>query len=210
MLGYTCCMTNIYIFIIFTFLLHTASPMHSKCWLVGNSLELLVFPGAADLGGEPLSQFLQAARVLQLNLRFAAEELLQVLQQLDTWLRLLLQAFELFHQLVANLCPSEEKDLSQLFVLLSQQCTTSPSQKYPEKVKRCIFIMYYIIIWHKKMFSAYIFIFHKLIICGKTSASILMETTFPNSWFILKHLCMYIKRQTDRLCFLRSALLSAT
>lgn len=85
--------------------------LQSKCLLVGNSLELLVFPGAADLGGEPLSQLLQAARVLQLNLRFAAEELLQVLQQLDTWLRLLLQAFELFHQLVTDLCPSKEKKI---------------------------------------------------------------------------------------------------
>lgn len=73
-----------------------------------NSLEQLVFPGAADLGGEPLCQLVQAARVFQLNLCFAAEELLQVLQQLDTRLRLLLQAFELFDQLVADLCPLEE------------------------------------------------------------------------------------------------------
>lgn len=73
-----------------------------------NSLEQLVFPGAADLGGEPLCQLVQAARVFQLNLRFAAEELLQVLQQLDTRLGLLLQAFELFDQLVADLCPLEE------------------------------------------------------------------------------------------------------
>lgn len=68
-----------------------------------DSLEELVLPGAADLGGEPLSQLVQAARVLQLDLRLATEELLQVLQQLDAGLRLLLQALELLHQLVADL-----------------------------------------------------------------------------------------------------------
>ena len=46
------------------------------------SLEL-VFPGAADLGGEALGQLLQAAGILQLDLSFPAEELLQVLQQLQ-------------------------------------------------------------------------------------------------------------------------------
>lgn len=68
-----------------------------------DSLEELVLPGAADLGGEPLGQLVQAARVLQLDLRLATEELLQVLQQLDAGLRLLLQALELLHQLVADL-----------------------------------------------------------------------------------------------------------
>lgn len=52
-----------------------------KCF---NSLKLLVFSGAADLRGEPLSQFLQAAGVFQFNLCFATEELLQILQELDT------------------------------------------------------------------------------------------------------------------------------
>ena len=77
--------------------------------LLENSLELLVFSGAADLGGKPLSQFLQAAGVFQLNLSFAAEEFLQVLQQLDAGLRLLLQALKLLHQLVTDLCPSKHQ-----------------------------------------------------------------------------------------------------
>lgn len=75
-----------------------------------NSLELLMLPRAADLGGEPLGELLQAAGVFQLNLCFAAEELLQVLQQLDARLGLLLQAFELLHQLVTDLCPSKTAD----------------------------------------------------------------------------------------------------
>ena len=75
----------------------------------GNSLELVVFSGAADLVGESLGQFLQAAGVLQLDLSLAAEEVLQVLQQLDTRLGLLLQAFELLHQLVTDLCVSKHK-----------------------------------------------------------------------------------------------------
>lgn len=68
-----------------------------------SSLEL-VLPGTADLGGEPLGQLLQAAGVLQLNLSFPAEELLEVLEQLQPGLGLLLQAFELLHQLRADLC----------------------------------------------------------------------------------------------------------
>lgn len=68
-----------------------------------SSLEL-VLPGAADLGGESLGQLLQAAGVLELNLGFPAEELLEVLQQLQPRLGLLLQAFELLHQLRADLC----------------------------------------------------------------------------------------------------------
>lgn len=63
----------------------------------------LVLTGAADLGGEALGQLLQAAGVLQLDLGLPAEELLQVLQQLQARLRLLLQAFELLHQLCADL-----------------------------------------------------------------------------------------------------------
>ena len=62
-----------------------------------------MFSGAADLGGEALGQLLQAARVLQLDLGLAAEELLQVLHQLDARVRLLLQTFELLHQLVPDL-----------------------------------------------------------------------------------------------------------
>lgn len=58
---------------------------------------------AADLGGEALGQLLQAAGILQLDLGLPAEELLQVLQQLQARLRLLLQAFELLHQLRADL-----------------------------------------------------------------------------------------------------------
>lgn len=68
-----------------------------------SSLEL-VLPGTADLGGEPLGQLLQAAGVLELNLSFPAEELLEVLKQLQPGLGLLLQAFELLHQLRADLC----------------------------------------------------------------------------------------------------------
>lgn len=40
----------------------------------------------------------------------------------------------------------DKNGMTQLFMLLSQQCTTCPGQKYPEKVKHCIFIVYYIII----------------------------------------------------------------
>lgn len=77
--------------------LHQSAP--------GNSHLLeLVLSGAADLGGEALSQLLQAAGVLQLDLGLPAEELLQVLQQLQARLRLLLQAFELLHQLRSDLC----------------------------------------------------------------------------------------------------------
>lgn len=66
-----------------------------------------MFSGAADLRGEPLGQFLQAAGIFQFDLRFATEELLQVLQELDTRFRLLLQAFELLHQLVSDLCSAK-------------------------------------------------------------------------------------------------------
>lgn len=82
---------------------------NAACRAWGDSLEQLVLPGAADFGGEPLRQLVQAARVLQLDLRFATEELLQVLQQLDAGLRLLLQALELLHQLVADLWALEEQ-----------------------------------------------------------------------------------------------------
>lgn len=46
------------------------------------SLEL-VLPGAADFGREPLGQLLQAAGVLELNLSLPAEELLEILKQLQ-------------------------------------------------------------------------------------------------------------------------------
>lgn len=69
----------------------------------------LVLSGAADLGGEALGQFLQAAGILQLDLRLPAEELLQVLQQLQPRLRLLLQALELLHQLRADLCNDQTR-----------------------------------------------------------------------------------------------------
>ena len=78
-----------------------------------SSLELVVLPGAADLGGEALGQLLQAAGVLQLDLGLAPEELLQVLQQLDARLGLLLQALELLHQLVTDLC-GRQKDAREL------------------------------------------------------------------------------------------------
>ena len=64
----------------------------------------MVFPRAADLGGEALRQLIQAAGILQLYLGLAPEELLQVLKQLQARLGLLLQAFELLHQLVPDLC----------------------------------------------------------------------------------------------------------
>lgn len=64
----------------------------------------LVLSGAANLGGEAFSQLLQAPGVLQLDLGLPAEKLLQVLQQLQARLRLLLQAFELLHQLRSDFC----------------------------------------------------------------------------------------------------------
>lgn len=72
------------------------------------SLEL-VLPGAADLGGEALGQLLQAAGILELNLGFPAEKLLEVLEQLQPRLRLLLQALELLHQLRADLCRQRQE-----------------------------------------------------------------------------------------------------
>lgn len=78
-----------------------------------------MFSGAADLGGEALGQFLQAAGIFQFDLCFASKELLQVLQQLDTRLRLLLQAFELLHQLVADLCSKRKKKKKNRFPSVS-------------------------------------------------------------------------------------------
>lgn len=72
------------------------------------SLEL-VLPGAADLGGEALGQLLQAAGILELDLSFPAEKLLEVLEQLQSRLRLLLQALELLHQLRADLCGQRQE-----------------------------------------------------------------------------------------------------
>lgn len=72
-------------------------------------LELLVFPGAADFGGKPLGEFVQTAGIFQFDFCLATEKLLQVLQQLDAGFRLLLQAFELLHQLVTDFCPRKTK-----------------------------------------------------------------------------------------------------
>lgn len=72
-------------------------------------LKVLVLSGGADLGRVTLSQFIQASGVLQLELGFSTEELLQVLQQLQPGLRLLLQTTELLDQLVTDLCISKRE-----------------------------------------------------------------------------------------------------
>lgn len=82
----------------------TTVPSGTACLLE------LVLSGAAYLGGEPLSQLLQAPGVLQLDLGLPAEELLQVLQQLQARLRLLLQAFELLHQLSSDFCTDTREE----------------------------------------------------------------------------------------------------
>lgn len=69
---------------------------------------MLVLSGGADLGRVTLCQFVQASGVLKLELGLSTEELLQVLQQLQTGLRLLLQTTELLHQLVTDLCISKK------------------------------------------------------------------------------------------------------
>lgn len=71
----------------------------------GFLLELVVL-GAAGLGQEPLSQLLQIARVVHLDLGLLAEEVLQVLEELHPELALLVQTFELFYQLSPDLCQS--------------------------------------------------------------------------------------------------------
>lgn len=71
---------------------------------------MLVLSGGADLGGVALSQLVQASGVLELELGLPAEELLQVLQQLQPGLGLLLQTTELLHQLVTDLCISKKGD----------------------------------------------------------------------------------------------------
>lgn len=76
--------------------------------MCANSLEVLVLSGGADLGRVALGQFVQAPGVLELQLGFSAEELLQVLQQLQPGLRLLLQTSKLLHQLVTDLCVSKK------------------------------------------------------------------------------------------------------
>lgn len=65
---------------------------------------MLVLSGGADLGGVALGQFIQASGILELELGLPAEELLQVLQQLQSGLGLLLQTAELLHQLITNFC----------------------------------------------------------------------------------------------------------
>lgn len=87
--------------------INTDGPLLNTAWW--DSLEVLVLSGGADLGGVSLSQFVQASGVLELELSFSAEELLQVLQQLQTGLRLLLQTTELLNQLVADLCVSKRR-----------------------------------------------------------------------------------------------------
>lgn len=76
-----------------------------------DSLEVLVLSGGANLGRVALSQFVQASGVLKLELGLSAEELLQVLQQLQPGLGLLLQTAELLHQLVTDLCTSKRETM---------------------------------------------------------------------------------------------------
>ncbi|KAF3856233.1 hypothetical protein F7725_016956 [Dissostichus mawsoni] len=66
-------------------------------------------PSGADLGRVALGQFVQASGVLKLEFGLSAEEILQVLEQLQPGLRLLLQTAELFHQLVTDLCISKRE-----------------------------------------------------------------------------------------------------
>lgn len=79
---------------------------HRQSW---DSLEVLVLSRGADLRGVALSQLVQASGVLELELSLSAEELLQVLQQLQPRLWLLLQTTELLHKLVTDLCKSERE-----------------------------------------------------------------------------------------------------
>lgn len=65
--------------------------------------------GAACLGEEPLSQLLQVAAIIHLNLRLLPEKVLQILEQLHPQLALLVQTLELFHQLGTDLCQGEEE-----------------------------------------------------------------------------------------------------
>lgn len=69
---------------------------------------MLVLSEIADLGRVALGQFVQASGVFKLELCLSAEELLQVLQQLQPGLRLLLQTSKLLHQLVTDLCISKK------------------------------------------------------------------------------------------------------
>lgn len=69
--------------------------------------------GAACLGEEPLSKFLQVAAVVHLNLSLLPEEVLQVLKQLHPQLTLLVQTLELFYQLGTDLCQGEEKKIGE-------------------------------------------------------------------------------------------------
>lgn len=67
--------------------------------------------GATCLGQEPLSEFLQIARVVHFDLGLLAEEVLQVLEELHTELALLIQTFELFYQLSPDLCQKMERQV---------------------------------------------------------------------------------------------------
>lgn len=100
----------------------TNVPLCKSLWL--DSLEVLVLSGGADLGGVALSQFVQASGVLKLELGLSAEELLQVLQQLQPGLGLLLQTAELLHQLVTDLCISKRETMFRINTdsLVGQAC----------------------------------------------------------------------------------------
>ena len=62
-------------------------------------LVLLMVFRAACFGHEPLGELLQVPGILRLDLRLLPEEVLQVLEQLDSHLGLLLQTSLLLHQL---------------------------------------------------------------------------------------------------------------
>lgn len=77
-------------------------PLSLQKELLNTVLELLVF-GAPRFGQESLSQLLQVPRVICLDLCLLAEEILQVLQQLDPELALLVKAFQLLYELGTDL-----------------------------------------------------------------------------------------------------------
>lgn len=69
-----------------------------------NLLVLLMILCAACFGHEPLCQFLQVPGILRFNLSLFPEEVLQVLKQLDSHLRLLFETALLLHQLGPYIC----------------------------------------------------------------------------------------------------------
>lgn len=62
-----------------------------------HSLVLLVVLGAAGFGHEAFGELLQVAWIFALDLGFLPEEILQVLEELNSHIRLLLQTFLLLH-----------------------------------------------------------------------------------------------------------------